>query len=74
MPRLFFKQWEIIGSTMGSYQEFVEVTRLVAAGLAVTVDRTYPLADYEQALHRLETGDQLGKIVLEHPSDPGAPT
>lgn len=67
MSRLFFKQHEIIGSTMGSYQEFAEVTRLIAAGLAVTVDRTLPLADYPAALHRLETGQQLGKIVLTHP-------
>ena len=28
LPRLFFKQYEIIGSSMGSYQEFAEVTRL----------------------------------------------
>ena len=26
LPRLFFKQFEIIGSTMGSYQEFDEVS------------------------------------------------
>lgn len=66
LPRLFFKQYEIIGSTMGSYQEFDEVTRLVAQGLPVHVDRTYPLAEYEQALDRLRQGDQLGKIVLRH--------
>ena len=29
LPRLFFKQFEIIGSTMGSYQEFDEVLALV---------------------------------------------
>ncbi|MCU1368145.1 MAG: hypothetical protein JWN39_3784 [Ilumatobacteraceae bacterium] len=68
MPRLFFKQWEIIGSSMGSYQEFAEVTRLVADGLAVTVDQTFALADYESALACLEAGEQLGKIVLEHPT------
>ena len=26
LPRLFFKQFEIIGSSMGSYQEFAELT------------------------------------------------
>lgn len=67
MSRLFFKQHEIIGSTMGSYQEFAEVTRLIGAGLAVTIDQTVPLAEYRAALHRLETGQQLGKIVLTHP-------
>ena len=66
LPRLFFKQIEIIGSTMGSYEEFAEVTDLVAAGVPVHVDRVYPLAEYEAALARLAEGEQLGKIVLEH--------
>lgn len=66
LPRLFFKQIEIIGSTMGSYQEFDEVSALVAQGVAVRVDRTYPLHEYTDALARLEHGEQLGKIVLSH--------
>ncbi len=66
LPRLFFKQFEIIGSTMGSYQEFDEVLALVDKGLPVTVDQQYPLADYEEALARLEHGEQLGKLVLNH--------
>ena len=66
LPRLFFKQFEIIGSTMGSYQEFDEVTELVAHGVDVRVDRTYRLEEYVDALARLEQGEQLGKIVLLH--------
>ena len=66
LPRLFFKQFEIIGSTMGSYQEFDEVLALVDGGLPITIDRSYPLADYQEALARLEHGEQLGKIVLSH--------
>ena len=66
LPRLFFKQFEIIGSTMGSYQEFADVTKLMADGLPVHVDQILPLADYPAALARLEAGDQLGKIVLQH--------
>ena len=66
LPRLFFGQFEIIGSTMGSYQEFAEVTTLVAQGLPVQVDEVVPLADYPKALERLEQGEQLGKIVLQH--------
>lgn len=72
LPRLFFKQYEIIGSTMGSYQEFAEVTRLVEHGLPVHVDRTYALTDYPLALERLAQGEQLGKIVLRHDA-PGGP-
>jgi zinc-binding alcohol dehydrogenase/oxidoreductase len=66
LPRLFFKQFEIIGSSMGSYQEFADLVRLVEQGLPITVDTVTPLADYEQALARLEAGEQLGKIVLTH--------
>ncbi|MCU1358074.1 MAG: hypothetical protein JWM89_3492 [Acidimicrobiales bacterium] len=66
LPRLFFKQHEIIGSTMGGYGEFAEVAGLVAQGLPVAVDAELPIAEYESALTRLEAGDQLGKIVLRH--------
>ncbi len=67
LPRLFFKQFEIIGSSMGSYQEFAELTGLMSQGLDVRIDETLALADYEAALGRLEAGEQLGKIVLRHP-------
>jgi zinc-binding alcohol dehydrogenase/oxidoreductase len=68
LPRLFFKQIEIIGSTMGSYPEFDDVTRLVGQGLPVQVDEVFDRADYPKALERLGRGEQLGKIVLRHPS------
>lgn len=66
LPRLFFGQFEIIGSTMGSYEEFAQVTDLVAAGLPIVVDETFGLADYPKALERLESAQQLGKIVVRH--------
>jgi NADPH:quinone reductase-like Zn-dependent oxidoreductase len=66
LPRLFFKQIEIIGSTMGSYPEFDDVARLVAQGLPVHVDEEVDRADYPAALERLRRGEQLGKIVLRH--------
>lgn len=66
LPRLFFKQHELIGSTMGSYEEFDAVSALVAQGLPVHVDRVYRLEEYVDALARLEHGEQLGKIVLDH--------
>jgi zinc-binding alcohol dehydrogenase/oxidoreductase len=66
LPRLFFKQIEIIGSTMGSYEEFADVTRLVDQGLPVQVDEVFARSDYPKALERLRQGEQLGKIVLRH--------
>ncbi len=67
LPRLFFKQHEIIGSTMGSYREFEEVLKLVAGGVPVPVDQVYDgLGSFPEALNRLKAGDQSGKIVIRH--------
>jgi zinc-binding alcohol dehydrogenase/oxidoreductase len=66
LPVLFFKQFEIIGSSMGSYQEFADVTRLMAGGLAVHLDEVFGLDEYPAALDRMAAGEQLGKIVLRH--------
>ena len=67
LPRLFFKQHEIIGSTMGSYAEFDAVLRLVAAGVPVPIDEVFEGLDaFPSALKRLQAGDQSGKIVIRH--------
>ena len=66
LPRLFFKQHEIIGSTMGGYGEFAEVVRLVDQGLPVAVDAELALHEYPDALERLASGRAFGKIVLRH--------
>lgn len=66
LPRLWFAQHEVIGSTMGSYREFDEVTNLVAAGLPVHVDVVEPVDAYPAAVERLAKGEQMGKIVLRH--------
>jgi NADPH:quinone reductase-like Zn-dependent oxidoreductase len=67
LPRLFFGQFEIIGSTMGSYREFDEVTGLVERGLPVPVDAVVEGLDaYPEALERLRAGVQLGKVVVRH--------
>ena len=68
LPRLFFKQLEIIGSTMGSYQEFAErhrARRRRACRSRSTRSSRSPSTP--TALERLEQGEQLGKIVLRHP-------
>ena len=67
LPRLFFAQHEIIGSTMGSYHEFDELTGLVDRGLPVPVDAVVEGLDaYPEALDRLRAGVQLGKVVVLH--------
>jgi D-arabinose 1-dehydrogenase-like Zn-dependent alcohol dehydrogenase len=67
LPRLFFAQHEILGSTMGSYREFEELTGLIERGLHVPVDAVVEGLDaYPEALDRLRSGTQLGKVVVRH--------
>jgi len=67
LPRLFFKQLDIIGASCGSQDEFRHVTQLMDDGLPAVIDEILPLSEYPRAMDRLRTASQLGKIVLEHP-------
>jgi NADPH:quinone reductase-like Zn-dependent oxidoreductase len=64
MPRLFFAQADMLGSTMGNASEFEGVLRVVDAGVRPVVDSTYPLDDVVAALERLAHAEQFGKVVL----------
>jgi zinc-binding alcohol dehydrogenase/oxidoreductase len=65
LHRIWWKQLSVLGSTMGTPEDFRAVYDLVAAGrIRPVVDRVYPLAEARAAHERLEAGDQLGKIVL----------
>jgi NADPH:quinone reductase-like Zn-dependent oxidoreductase len=62
---LFWKQVEIIGTTMASRAEFAEMLRVVFRGdLHPVIDRVLPLERAREAHERLEEGGQFGKIVL----------
>lgn len=62
---IFFKQLHIIGSTMGTPEEFRQVMSQVWAGrLSAVIDRVLPLAEGREAHLLLEQGVQFGKIVL----------
>jgi NADPH:quinone reductase-like Zn-dependent oxidoreductase len=63
--RLFWYQWNIMGSTMGNDAEFEAITAELAAGrLWPTVDAVYPLSEGREAFARMQRGDQFGKLVL----------
>jgi len=62
---IFGKQISIIGSTMGTHQDFHDVMALVWAGkLKPVVDRVMGLSEGKAAFEVLEQGEQFGKIVL----------
>jgi NADPH:quinone reductase-like Zn-dependent oxidoreductase len=64
MPRLFFRQAGLLGSTMGNADEFEAVLKAIDRGLKPVVDSTYPLSDVKAALTRLDAAEQFGKVVL----------
>ena len=62
---VFWRQLRIIGSTMASRKEFLDVMgQLFAGRLRPVVDRTFPLAETPAALTLLQKGEQFGKIVI----------
>jgi NADPH:quinone reductase-like Zn-dependent oxidoreductase len=62
---VFWKQLEIVGTTMAGSAEFQAVMKLVFSGeLHPVVDSVLPLDRIAEAHERLERGEQFGKIVL----------
>ena len=65
LPTLFWRQLEVIGSTMNDHREFADALQLVGSGaVEVPIDATFGFEEFPAALERLEAGRQLGKIVL----------
>jgi len=66
LRRLFWHQWTLMGSTMGSRREYREIVRLAGLGrLWPVVDRVVPLERAAEAFARLASGEQFGKLVIE---------
>lgn len=66
LRRLFWRQWTLLGSTMGSRTEYQAVAALAQQGkLRPVVDQVVPLSDAVAAYRRLDAGRQTGKLVIE---------
>lgn len=67
LNRLFFLQLRVLGSTMGTRDELVRLTRfLVATGVRPVIDAVLPLDDAAEGFRRMLDGDVVGKIVFRH--------
>ena len=65
LHRVFWKQLTILGSTMGTREDFHGVYDLVASGrVRPVVDRVFPLEEAATAHEYVEAGRQFGKVVL----------
>ncbi len=66
LRRLFWHQWSILGSTLGSRREYAEIVRLAGEGkLWPVIDSVVPWDQALAAVERLARGEQAGKLVIE---------
>ena len=67
VPHLFFRQLELIGSSMATHAQFARATNWIALGKAKSaVSRVFDFTELPEALDYLDSGEQTGKVVLEH--------
>lgn len=64
--KIFWKQLSVLGSTMGTPQDFAAMVNLFEQHqIRPVIDEIFPLAEGEQALRRMADGLQFGKLVLK---------
>lgn len=62
---LFFKQAQIMGSTMGSPQEFVELCRFVEMHRIIPmIDSCFAIEQYSMAFDALSSKNRIGKVII----------
>jgi NADPH:quinone reductase-like Zn-dependent oxidoreductase len=65
LRRIFIRQLQILGSTLGDFGEFSDLLAFVErTGLKPVIDSEYPLDQVHAALDRLQSGEQFGKVAL----------
>lgn len=66
LRRLFIRQIQVLGSTLGTRSEFAALLeRVCNRRLSPHIDSVYSLGDIHAAFDRLESGAQFGKIAVE---------
>jgi NADPH:quinone reductase-like Zn-dependent oxidoreductase len=66
LKKIFFKPLRVIGSTMGTREELISLTRmLVITGARPVIDRVLPLSQASQGFAAMISGDVFGKIIFE---------
>ena len=66
LRHVFFRQIQILGSTMGSKASLFRIAELIDAGaMHPVVDRVFPLAEAADAHRYLDRREQFGKVVLD---------
>ncbi len=65
IPVLWFKQLELIGSSMATHSQFSRALTLVASGeVEVPIDSVFEFERLPDALRHLDSASQMGKVVV----------
>lgn len=65
LRRIFWKQLSVLGATMGTDGEFVEMLKwFETQAISPVIDKVFPLAEAAEAHRRMDEAGQFGKIVL----------
>ena len=66
LPRIFYHQVSIIGSTSGSRAETLRMLRFMrAAGLRPVIDSVFPFQRIHDAFRRLQDPELFGNVVVD---------
>src|SRR5690606_15657959 len=65
IAQLYWNHLTVMGSTMGSDEDFRQLVAAVnATGVCPVLDTVYPVEQALEAQARMESGEQFGKLVL----------
>jgi NADPH:quinone reductase-like Zn-dependent oxidoreductase len=69
MPRIFLKHLTVLGTAMGTPEEFGAMLELYQErGLRPVINERFPLEETAAAMRHMEEGSGIGKIVLDIPA------
>src|SRR5829696_3078047 len=69
MPRIFLKHLTVLGTAMGTNEEFgAMLDHYAEHGLRPTINESFPLQEVAAAMERMEESAGMGKIVLDVPA------
>jgi D-arabinose 1-dehydrogenase-like Zn-dependent alcohol dehydrogenase len=68
--RIFWKQLDILGSTMGSPEDFRDMVAFVNLHkIRPIISHVFPLTQINDALAVIASGEQFGKVCLDIPDE-----
>lgn len=67
LPIVWFRQLELIGSSMGNHAQFARALNWIRLGKAkAPIARVFPFSELPDAMRFLDSGEQTGNVVLDH--------